>query len=180
MGRKRKNKGFQWIRDDQPDADAQRAQVVPEKSRTQLRDEARALDDFGETLLGLAPARFARLPVSDDLRAAIEAARAMTSHEARRRQIQLIGRLLRDEDVDEIRNTIEDTGAAARDRRAARWTTRILADGDAAIDAYLQANPAALRQRLRQLWRAADRDPKKSGDLTSYVRKMIALEDDSA
>ncbi|MFT4975506.1 MAG: ribosome-associated protein [Myxococcota bacterium] len=174
MGRKKKQTSHQWVRPDlqepEPEDDGE-----DHKSRTQLRNEARALDDLAETLVKIPKARLARLPLSDELREALALAKRITSHEATRRQNQFIGRLLRTEPVD-IAAALEDNeqAARARDRSLGRWCKRILAEGEPAIADFLTDHPLATRKRLRQLWRIASRDPgTRDGELLSYLYEVV-------
>lgn len=77
-----------------------------------------ALQDLGRQLAAMPESRLARLPLGDTLRDALaEHARIRASaHEARRRQMQLIGKLMRDENAEAIATALE----ADRDRDSAR------------------------------------------------------------
>jgi ribosome-associated protein len=66
-----------------------------QKSRTQKKKEDQALQRLGEQLVSLRPGRLESKRLSDELVAAIEFARRIKSHGARRRQIKHIGALLR-------------------------------------------------------------------------------------
>ena len=65
------------------------------KSRTRKKNEARALQRLGEQLVALPPGQLETMALPDELLAAIELARKIRSHGARRRQIQYIGALMR-------------------------------------------------------------------------------------
>ena len=86
---------------DQPGVDAGRP------SKTRLKREMEALQDLGETLVGLDRSRLAELDLPERLVDAIELARGITRHEARRRQMQYVGRLMRDVDPAPIRAALE-------------------------------------------------------------------------
>lgn len=71
----------------------------PERvSRSQRKRDSAALQARGEELALLPPARQALLPLPPDLADALADFRAMSSREARRRQLQYIGRLMREAD----------------------------------------------------------------------------------
>lgn len=175
---KRRSKPHQWVREDQlppPEeagagAEGEAEEESPYKSRTQLRNEARALDDLAEELVGLPPGRLRALPLSDELREGIALAKRITSHEASRRQNQYLGRLLRDVDVEALRAALAD-GPSEQHRRAVRWRDRILSRGEDAIDAFLAEHPDADRQQIRALWRLAQQDPDKSGELLRHLHR---------
>lgn len=88
----------------------------------------------------------------------------MTSHEARRRQLQLVGRLMRDIDAEPVQETLaqfRETGrtAGAAHRQAEAWRDRLV-EGDEAVlpeimAEILAACPGADRRQILALARAA-------------------------
>ncbi len=107
------------------------------------------LQDLGEALVQLQPTRLAALALPERLADAIGQARAIGKHEARRRQLQFIGQLMRDVDPGPIRARLAQWGeapAAEKARLAAveRWRVRLLAEPDA-LDALCAAAPGADR-----------------------------------
>ncbi len=73
-----------------------------EKSKSQIKRELHALQDLGERLTTLQPQLLERLPLTDPLRKALLEAPKHKAHIARKRHIQYIGKLMRDQDVDAI------------------------------------------------------------------------------
>lgn len=69
-----------------------------DKSRSQKKRESTALQEAGEAMAALSPAGRASLQLPPDLAAALADWQHMKTHEARRRQMQYIGRLLRESD----------------------------------------------------------------------------------
>ena len=65
------------------------------KSRTQKKNEDRALQRLGEQLVDLPLGHLEAMELPEELLTAIEFARKIKSHGARRRQIQHIGALMR-------------------------------------------------------------------------------------
>ncbi|HEY8242001.1 MAG TPA: ribosome biogenesis factor YjgA, partial [Casimicrobiaceae bacterium] len=121
-------------------------------SKTQLKRQMDALQDLGETLVGLDASRLAELDLPERLVDAISLARGITRHEARRRQMQYVGKLMRHVDAAPIRATLErwDTVPQAEKARFAsieRWRERLLADAQA-IDAFVAAHPSVDRDAL--------------------------------
>ena len=80
---------------------------VNRKSRTQKKNEAKALQKLGEQLVALSSEQLESIDVSDDLRNAVIFAGKIKSHGAKRRQLQYIGTIMRDIDPEPIRNTLE-------------------------------------------------------------------------
>ena len=77
------------------------------KSRTQKKAEDRALQRLGEQLVALPHGQLQIMELPDELRTAIELARKIKSHGARRRQIQYIGVLMRHIDPQPIETALE-------------------------------------------------------------------------
>lgn len=77
-------------------------QQPDELSKTRRKKDMIALQALGERLAKLSDSQLAKLPLSDELLAAIHMARSLKSHEAIRRHVQYIGKLMRKEDVEAI------------------------------------------------------------------------------
>jgi ribosome-associated protein len=124
-------------------------------SKTRRKTEMHDLQSLGETLVQLSAPRLSELGLPERLADAIEQARGIRKHEARRRQMQYIGRLMRDVDPEPIRARLAQWGtapAAEKARLAAveRWRERLLADS-AALDQLCATAPHADRARLSAL-----------------------------
>ena len=160
-------------------------------SKSQKKRDMTALQKLGETLVEQPADRLDKVELPDDLRRAIDEARSIRDHEGRRRQMQYIGRLMRDVDVAPIRSAIEAWAGASRDEAAAlhaleRWRERLFAD-DAALTDFAAAHTAALSpdtlQRLRTTIRMArkeradhaikPRPPKHYRELFKLVRAVV-------
>jgi ribosome-associated protein len=76
-----------------PTADAADAPLTPSKS--QRKRDAQALQALGVQLVALSAAHLARLALPEILHEAVLAAQHMRSHGARTRQMQYIGKLMR-------------------------------------------------------------------------------------
>ena len=70
-------------------------------SKSQRKREATALQDLGEELVKLTSTQLKHAPLSDELLAAIKAAQATPQRGAHKRQLQLIGKLMRQLDESE-------------------------------------------------------------------------------
>ena len=112
-------------------------------SKTRRKQQADAVQDLGAVLTALKPALLARVPLSETTLTAIEGYRHTKTHEARRRQMQRIGKLMREEDEIAVRSALIDMGAVdAREQRRFRlaqtWRERLLRDGVEALDALAE------------------------------------------
>src|SRR5664279_645850 len=116
-------------------------------SKTRRKAEMHDLQQLGETLVGLNAARLVALSLPERLFDAVTQARSITKHEARRRQMQYIGRLMRDVEPAPIRAQLAqwDNAPNAEKARLAsveRWRERLLAGPDE-LDAFCAATAVA-------------------------------------
>lgn len=77
------------------------------KSRTQKKNEDRALQGLGEQLVTMPFGQLESMELPEELLAAIKSVRKIKSHSARRRQIQYIGVLMRQIDPKPIEKALE-------------------------------------------------------------------------
>ncbi len=142
---------------DRPHSGAGSGENAP-PSKTQRKKQATELQQLGRALAELSTAERATLDLPSNLARAIDDYLRFPSHGAKRRQLQFIGRLMRNVDAERLQAALDDlagTSAAAIHRHASveRWRERLLAE-DAALEAYLDAHPAADRPALRTLIRS--------------------------
>ena len=131
--------------------------------RGDKKRKATQLEKLGEALVRLKPGQLARVPMPDDLRSAVvEAQRILEkgAHGGYRRQIQLIGKIMRTIDAVPVAAAYEEllkegTMASPAYQKAEHWRTRLIADGDAAIADLVKDAADVDRTALRQLVRAA-------------------------
>lgn len=147
--------------DDPPDARAG-------PSKSQKKRDMVALQKLGERLVEQPPDRLDRVEMPDTLRRAIDEARSIRDHEGRRRQMQYIGRLMRDVDAEPIRAALDAWAGASRADAAAlhgleRWRDRLIADDDA-LTAFAAEHTAALAPSTLQRLRVAIRMSRKERD----------------
>src|ERR1700681_3489582 len=151
-----------------------RGELLP--SKTRRKAAMHALQDLGEAMVLLTPARLAALALPERLADAILQARHITRWEARRRQMQFIGRLMRDVDPLPIQARLEQWAGApaaekARLAHVERWRTRLLSEGDA-LDRLCAENARADRPRLAALV-ARIRDERAHGKPPHAYRELF-------
>jgi ribosome-associated protein len=130
-------------------------QVAGRQSKTRRKEEMSALQALGEALLRVGPARRAELALPERLKEALDAAQRITQREARRRQLQFIGRLMREVDAAPIRARLAlwaDAPNAEKARLHAleRWRERLLSE-TGALEALCAERSGADRARLSEL-----------------------------
>jgi ribosome-associated protein len=152
--------------------------AVPPVSKTQRKKEMHELQSLGAELVELAESLIAELALPDRLREAVLEAKRIKSHEAKRRQLQYIGRLMRDVDPAPIRAQVDarighSAQEAARHRRIEALREKLLED-DGALTAYVAAHAGADLQALRTLIRNARRE-QKAGRPPRAFRELFRL-----
>jgi ribosome-associated protein len=154
------------------------------KSKSQLKREMTALQDLGANLVKLSNKELARIPLPEELAEAIKLARSINSNSGLRRQMQYIGRLMREIDADPILRayTLLHDGkreSAEQFHHIEEWRDRLIAEGDTALETFLADHPAAERQRLRQLLlnikkeHEKNQPPKSARLLFRYLRELL-------
>lgn len=156
-------------------------------SKSQLKRDSHSLQVLGAELVELSDERLAALAMPEPLRDAIAEYRRTRSHEGRRRQMQYIGKLMRQVDEEPLREAVAagKLGSAREAlalHEAERWRAELIAD-DAAIERWLAEQPDTDVQHLRSLVRAARRDaaglavearqPKSFRDLFQFIKPAI-------
>lgn len=142
-----------------------------------------ALQDLGVQLVALDARRLAALDLPERLVDAIALARTMTRHEAKRRQMQYIGRLMRDIDPAPLRDALATWSEGPRRERTRfalleRWRDRVLLEPDG-LQAFVEAYPSAPRDALIALVseardeQARGAPPHKSRALFRELKRIV-------
>ena len=136
-----------------------------DQTRTDLKKESDALQDLGEALLGLRPKLLARLQLPEKLLEALAEHKRLTNFEAKRRQMQFIGKLMRkleESQVEAAKAALEEqrTGVSLEQTNvlvAEQWRDRLI-DSDDHLGIWLDQFPATDVQQVRALMRQARKD----------------------
>ena len=142
-------------------------------SKTRRKQAMEELQSLGDELVGLASDQVKRIDIPEELRAAVSEAQRMTRHdEARRRQIQYIGKLMRNVDAEPIREALalvrgESAGETAKLHRLERLRTDFLAD-EKVLHEIASLYPGIDLQHLRSLRRAALKEQEQNKPPRSY------------
>ena len=141
-------------------------------SKTRRKREMLELQSLGAALAALPDSQLAGLHMPENLREALLEAKRIRSHEAKRRQMQYIGRLMREVDPEPIRAQLaalegSSAQAAAAHRRLEAWRARLLED-DAALTDFAGEHPGADLQQIRALIRNAREEQRQSRPPRAY------------
>lgn len=128
-------------------------------SKSQKKRDSLALQDLGGELVALSSVQLARVAMPEALRLAVREAHRINSNGARRRQMQYIGRLMREADPAPIQAALDaikgvSAAAKAREQRLERLRARLMENEQGLADIAIAFASADLQQ-LRQLRRNA-------------------------
>jgi ribosome-associated protein len=167
---------------EQPAQDPADEEGRPSRTRRKLEDQA--LQALGQALVGVSEEKLAELALPERLHDAITEARTISRFGALRRQMQYIGRLMREEgDAETIRKRLDAWNGVSVEETARlhlieRWRLKLLKE-DAALEELIAAYPRADVQRLRALIRNAKREaqankpPKSFRELFHVLRELV-------
>ncbi|GAB2728849.1 ribosome biogenesis factor YjgA [Melaminivora jejuensis] len=150
-------------------------------TKTEMKRESDALQDLGAELMTLRADLFARLELPGVLQDALAEAARISNFEGRRRQMQYVGKLMRqldDEQVAAIRAALEEqrTGSAAEKlllHQAEHWRDTLIAD-DEALARWLTQFPRTDTQQIRALIRQARKDAPAQDSIAAAEAQGLA------
>jgi ribosome-associated protein len=161
-------------------------------SKSAMKREMTSRQVLGQELVDLPKDALARVPLPEDLEAAVLEARSISDFEGRRRQMQYIGKLMRQVDpapieaaMDEIRGVSH--AATQRLHQLEQWRERLLKD-EAALETFADryVHDAVVIGELRSQIRLAKKEreaakpPRHQRALFQQLRVLIEASDDAA
>lgn len=153
-------------------------------SKSQRKRDCHALQDLGTELVKLPQSDLDKIPLDDELQQAIHEARRIKQHGALKRQLQFIGKLIRQRDAEALRQAYERVMHPYQEdikhfHQLEKWRERLLDDGDAALEELIEQHPEIDRQHIRQLIRTARSDkkankpPRAARELFQYLKSLM-------
>lgn len=136
-----------------------------DQTRTDRKVESDALQDLGEALLGLRPKLLERLQLPEKLVDAFAEQKRLSNFEAKRRQMQFIGKLMRkleEHQVEAAKAALQEqrTGVSLEQTNilvAEQWRDRLIIS-DEPLTIWLEQFPQTDVQQLRTLMRQVRKD----------------------
>lgn len=149
-------------------------------SRSQKKRDSTALQVLGAKLADMPESALKRLAIGPRLMEALSEYKTLTKHEARRRHLQFIGALMRDEDADPLQRAVEDMEAGNRSQarefhELEAWRAAILEGDDAVLEEALLLAPEEARAGLRTQARQLARNARAEADKNKPPRSSRAL-----
>ncbi|ERK17399.1 MAG: ribosome biogenesis factor YjgA [Pantoea sp.] len=170
-----------WL-DDVPDNQEEEDEEIIWVSKSEIKRDAEELKRLGAELVDLGKNSLDKIPLDEDLRAAIELAQRIKK-EGRRRQLQLIGKMLRARDEDPIRQALDKlknrhNQQVALFHKLENLRDRLIEQGDDVMAEVINLYPQADRQQLRSMIRNAQKEkagnkpPKSARQIFQYLREL--------
>lgn len=155
-------------------------------SKTKIKQQMHDLQDIGEQLAALSADKLGTLDLPERLRDALIEVKRINKFGAHKRQMQFIGRLMRDVDPTPIIAKLETWSGKSRQHTAwlhqvERWRDRLLEE-EGALTELLADHPDADAQRLRALIRNAHKEkelgkpPKSYREIFQVLREILPEE----
>jgi len=156
------------------DLELRAEQTGGEPSRTELKKESTELQKLGEALLTLRADLMERLALPGGLVTALAELKRITNFEGRRRQLQYVGKLMRQlepQTLQSVRDALEEERSGSAQQTLAlhaveKWRDDLIANDDA-LQAWLAAHPDTDVQQMRALIRQARKDGAPTQDAVS-------------
>ena len=156
-------------------------------SKTEQKKAVQRMAALGEQLAQLSIKQIQKLPVDERLIDALLEVQNISSFEARRRQFQRVGKLLRNEDETVILSYLTPQQGAKKQAQLMRWVDRMIEHGDPAINEFSKIYNASERHTLRQHVLRINRDKTQQvpeadleaskGKFINYVQQVALLSD---
>lgn len=148
-------------------------------SKSQRKREVHALKDLGEKLLDIPEDQLLKLKNAGII-AAVQACKRITKGNARKRQLQYIGKLLRKDETDvaQVQELVDrfDTSSqahVAQFHQLEQWREGLIDQSPGVMEQIISTYPDVDRQHLRQLARNAIDERKEERDPPVHFRKLF-------
>ncbi len=147
-------------------------------SKTKIKQQMHELQELGGQLVELGKDQLAKLDITDSLREAIKEMHRINKFGAQRRQMQYIGKLMRDIDPEPIRAQLAIWNGTSQAHtvymhQLERWRERLL-DDDRALTELRADHPELDMQRLRSLIRSAQKE-RETGKPPKCFREIFQV-----
>ena len=148
------------------------------KSKTEIKKEMHDLQGFAQSLVEMSKHQRSLISLTEELQEAMVVAdKIKNKHEALRRHIRHIAKILLETDLEPIHQAIDVMAnkhqqATSKFLRLETLRDELIDQGSEAIEALLSESPNLERQKLRQLVRHAAKE-KKAEKLGKHYRNLF-------
>ena len=151
-------------------------------NKTQLKREIKMLNGLGKELIALPPSSLKKVPLTDQMRQAIEDGQRF-SRGALQRQLRRIASLMQHEDIDAIQQELTRQKQPSKQQTAElhqleQWRDRLIEGDEKLLTDLIDQFPSVDRQLIRQLVRNAavekkkEKPPKSARALFKYLAEL--------
>ena len=150
-------------------------------SKSEMKRDMEELQKLGEELTELTPNSLAKIPLDEDMLDAIQKAKQF-KNEARRRQLQYIGKMMRQIDIEPIQAGLDKlrnkhSQVTVMMHKLEQRRDRLITQGDSALNDLVAEYPDVDRQRIRQLVRQATKEKEQNKPSKAYREIFQILKD---
>lgn len=153
-------------------------------SKSQRKRDADAAQLLGKNILSLSQGDQDSMDLPESLSNALNDARRIKKNSALKRQLQYIGKLMRQIDLEPIHEQyLKLTNHYDKDIKVLhhieKWRDRLLTEGDKAFEELINEAPNTDRQHLRQLIRQSAKEtklkkpPKSAREIFKYLKTLL-------
>lgn len=147
------------------------------KSKSRLKREMTELQKLGERLLDLTHEHLENLS-DQTLKEAVLVAKKIKQNSAKKRQLQFIGKLMRNTDRDEVTRLLDQFDNQSRQsarhfHKMERWRAGLIANDNQVMQEIFLEYPHADRQHLRHLVRHAINESVSQSGNSMHARKLF-------
>ncbi|WP_456415292.1 ribosome biogenesis factor YjgA [Thiolapillus sp.] len=148
-------------------------------NKTQLKRERARLQQLVVDIINLGEGERAKLGLDDQFLAGARRASAMKASSGRNREIKYLTKLLQKQDLESIGKWFDSRNSKHSEENRhfhalEKWRDRLVSQGDAALQQYLEAFPHTDRQQIRSLIRSAVRE-KDTGKPAGAGKKLFRI-----
>lgn len=152
-------------------------------SKSAVKRDMLALQDLGKTLCEMPYDKVKRAPISERLLIEIAEFHKCKSFGAKKRQMQFIGKLMRNEEHEEVQawvngETVEQKLKVLHLHAAEQWRDRLIEDPNL-LSTFIESYPAAARENLNPIIRqavqerTAKKPPRNFRQLFQIIYRLI-------
>lgn len=148
-------------------------------NKTQLKRELAELQKLVMEIIALGEGERARLDLDAKFLAGVQRASAMKASSGRNREIKYLTKLLQKQNLQQIQSWFNTRNSKHSEENRhfhalEKWRDRLIAEGDVALQQYLQQYPQTDRQQIRALIRSAVKE-RNTGKPVGAGRKLFRI-----
>lgn len=148
-------------------------------SKSQVKREMHDIQDLGIKLTELTAEQLSKIPLSDELLAAIVLANKITHNSGKKRQLKFVGKLMRKSNSEEIEEAysklmLSQHQLTRQHHLIEEWRDQLLSGDNQHLQTFIDEYPLTDIQLLRQLIRSAQKESSNNKPPAS-TRKLFRL-----